>query len=197
MNWHRAILLMLFVALLSGCVQTRYFELGLPLTEEDSPDPKADVSMADVMERLGPPLRLSATPNGYIMAWEYWHVSQISVGFSPAGADFLSLDWGSATAKGDFLLMSFDKKRRLLTSHLKEWKFNAGGGQGIQAFASAVDVVDIDDLLERLPIHEWGFNSLDELPTALNRDSRMDSGQRGLEQRGTSRRVGQHSLEMD
>jgi hypothetical protein len=186
---------LLFVALLSGCVQTRFYELGLPITAADSPDPAVNVSMADVMDRLGPPLRLSSTPNGYIMAWEYWHVSQISVGFSPAGADFLSFDWGSATAKGDFLLMSFNKDRRLLTSHLQEWDFNAGGGQGVQAFASAVDVVDIEDLLQQLPIHEWGFNHLDELPTALNRDNRMDSGQRGLEQRGTSRRVGQHSLE--
>ena len=185
------------MTLLTGCVQTRYFELGLPLTAADSPDPETNVSMADVMGRLGPPLRLSATPYGYIMAWEYWHVSQISVGFSPAGADILSLDWGSATAKGDFLLMSFDKDRRLLTSHLQEWKFKAGGGQGVQAFASVVSVVDIEDLLQRLPIHEWGFNSLDELPTALNRSNRMDSGQGGLEQRGTSRRVGQHSLETD
>lgn len=195
MIWLRTITLLLLATLLSGCIQTRFYELGLPLTEADSPDPADNVSMTDVMDRLGPPLRLSATPYGYIMAWEYWDVSQVSVGFSPAGADFLSVDWGSAAAKGDFLLMSFDKDRKLLTSHLQEWNFNAGGGQGVQPFLSAVDVVDIEDLLQQLPIHKWGFNHLDQLPTALNRDSRMDSGQRGLEQRGTSRRVGQHSLE--
>ncbi len=196
MNGYRTVILLLFVAL-SGCVQTRYYELGLPLKKADSPDPAANVTMADVMDSLGPPLRLSTKPAGYIMAWEYWYISQITVGFSPAGADFLSMDWGSATAKGDFLLMSFDKDHRLLTSHLQEWDFNAGGGQGVQAFVSAVDMVDIDDLLQQLPPHQWGFNNLDELPTALNRDNRLDSGQSGIEQRGTSRRVGQHALEVN
>ncbi len=199
MRGRYGLLLLLVVCMsLQACVSRRYYELGEPYTPADSPDPSDAVTLSQVMDDLGPPLRISATPNGYVMAWEYWYITETKVGFSlgAAGADFLSVDWGNANASGDFLLMSFDKQHRLLTSHLEEWDRNAGGGRGVQPFLSAVDVVDVDDLTNRLPIHEWGFNFFERLPTSLNRDSRPDTGQNGIEQRGTSRRVGQHTLEL-
>jgi hypothetical protein len=187
----------LLMLLLSGCISMRYYELGVPLTEADSPNPDDGVNLVTVMQQLGPPQRLSATTNGYVMAWEYWYVTERKVGFSlgAAGADFLSVDWGDANARGDFLLMSFDRDHRLLTSHFEEWDQSAGVGQGVQPFLSAIDVVDVEDLLRPLRQHEWGFNSLGSLPATLNRDNRMDTGQNGIQQRGTTRAVGQESSE--
>jgi len=183
--------------LLQGCISVRHYELGVPLTEADSPDPANGVTATQAMARLGPPLRMSAMPDGYAMAWEYWYIVERSVGFSLrlASVDFLSVDWGRANAEGDFLLMSFDREHRLLTSHLLEWDGDAGGGQGIQPFLSTVDVVDVNDLLQSLPAHDWGIDAFAPLPNSLNRDNRMDTGQNGLERRGTGPGVGQHALE--
>jgi hypothetical protein len=191
------ILPLIVIPLLSGCISMRYYELGVPLTENDSPNPDDGVSLNTVMDNLGPPVRLSATANGYVMAWEYWYITERKVGFSlgAAGADFLSIDWGNANARGDFLLMSFDREHRLLSSHFEEWDRDAGGGQGVQPFLSAVDVVDVDDLRRALRQHDWGFNSLGGLPVTLNRDNRMDTGQNGIQQRGTTDAVGQESLQ--
>ncbi len=191
------IALLVATLLLQACISVRHYHLGEPLTEADSPAVEDGVTLREVMASLGPPQRLSTTPNGYVMAWEYWYVKERKIGFSlgAAGADFLSVDWGDANASGDFLLMSFDRDHRLLTSHFEEWDRTAGGGQGVQPFVSAIDVVDVEDLLRPLSQHRWGFNSLEDLPVSLNRDSRMDTGQNGIQQRGTTSAVGQQSLQ--
>ena len=59
-----------------------------------------------------------------------------------------------------------------------------------------VDVVDVDDLTERLPYHRWGATALEPPPVGLNREQNMNQGANGLQQRGTPTAVGQHSLQM-
>jgi hypothetical protein len=182
---------------LQGCT-LRYYELGTPLTAADQPNPEQEVMMSAVLDQLGPPQRISATPNGYVMAWEYWYITERTLGFSlgAGGTDFLSIDWGTANAGGDLLLLSFDSDHQLVTSNFEEWDGNAGVGRGVQPLSGFVDVVDVNDLLQPMPQHDWGGASLESLPTTLNSESRMDTGQNGIEQRGTTRSVGQHSLEM-
>ena len=85
--------------------------------------------------------------------------------------------------------------RELIDTAFDQWDSDAGGGQGLQPFASMVAVVDVDDLLEPMPQHSWGAQSLDRLPTTLNRASQLDTGSNGIQQRGTSPTVGQHSLD--
>jgi hypothetical protein len=193
----KPVCLLLCCACLQAC-SLWYYELGTPLTAADAPDPEQGITMQEVFDQLGPPQRISATVNGYVMAWEYWTITEKSLGISlgATGAQFLSLDWGTANASGDFLLLSFSREHRLLSSHYEEWDRDAGGGQGIQPLFGAVEVVDVNDLLRPMPQHDWGGASLEALPTTLNSDSRMDTGQNGIEQRGTTRRVGQHTLEL-
>ena len=189
--------LALIIPLLAGCVQVREFEFGQPIAASDEPDPAAGLDIAAVLKQLGPPLRISATPGGYVMAWEYWRIRELKIGLDLglAGLDFLSIDIGRAHTSGDFLLLSFGRDRRLRAGSFMEWDGGAGGGQGVQAFASIVDVVEVEDLLAPLPAHHWGFNSLERLPVSLNRRSRLDDGQGGLQQRGTPRGAGQAALE--
>jgi hypothetical protein len=60
-----------------------------------------------------------------------------------------------------------------------------------------VSVVDADDLTKPLPQHEWGGTLLQSLPRTLNINSNLDSGQNGLQQRGTPTAAGQHALQID
>ena len=190
---------LLSVALLAGCTQWRHYELGQPIGEATVPDAADGWTRADALARFGPPLRFSAEPGGYVMAWEYLEVDEYKVGFGLgfAGADFLDVDFGRARSAGDFLLMSFDSKHRLRSVAFEEWDRSAGGGQGVQPLVSAVDVVDVGDLLDEFDTHRWGLQSLRGLPTTLNQQNRLDSGASGLERRGGSSRVGQHALELD
>ena len=191
-------LLALCLGNLTACTQWHY-DLGTPLQNIDVPRPEQQVSLAQALDMLGPPQRMSASSSGYVLAWEHWHIRENSLGLSlgAMGADILSLDWGELRAKGQFLLLTFNKQRELTSSTRSHWDNNAGGGKAIQPFFSMVSVVDVGELVDKLPQHRWGGSFLKPLPRAINSESSPETGQNGIEQRGTPRAVGQRSLEMD
>lgn len=182
--------------LLAGCSQWNY-QLGTPLASAARPD--QGQTMAEVLSALGPPLRLSSTPTGYVMGWEYWRIREDSLGFSlgALGADFLSVDWGDARIAGEFMLVSFDTQRRVTGSAYARWEGDGGGGSAVQPFVGIADVVEVDDLLAPLPQTWWGGALLQRLPEALNAQARPDMGDTGLQQRGTPKGIGQQALELD
>lgn len=183
---------------LSGCVQWRHYELGLPITRAELPLPQEGWTVTRVMDKFGPPLVMTADPTGYTMAWDYWEIDEYRVGIGSfiTGIDLVNIDWGRANAQGDFMLLSFDHDHRLLSASFEEWNRDAGGGQGVQPVFSALDVVDVGDLLDERSQHRWGAQSLRRILVTLNQQNRLDSGTAGIEQRGGTRRIGQHSLEL-
>ena len=191
------LLLLCSGTLLAGCTRWTY-DIGRNLTPADVPAVEDQLKIGDVLARLGPPQRMSVLPSGYVLAYEYWHIVEDKVGFSlsAAGADLLSLDWGSARTEGDFLLLGFNREHQLVDSTFEQWNRDAGAGRGIQPLVSVISVVDVDDLTNPMPQHRWGAFSLERLPVTLNADNHLDSGQHGLEQRGTPVNIGQRSLEM-
>jgi len=189
-----ALLLCIF---LQGCSQWRH-SLGSPLSEAQTPSPATTPSLTEALLQLGPPMRLSATADGYVLAWEHWHISEDAIGVSlgSVGADMLSIDWGNARMRGEFIIAAFDHEHQLTSAAFSSWDSAAGGGAALQPFIG-VSLVDVDDLLQSMPQHRWGGLSLDRLPRTLNNQNRPDSGQSGIEQRGTPATIGQRSLEMN
>ena len=183
---------------LQACTQWRY-DLGEPLAEIGLASHGEATELGAVLQRLGPPLRMAAIEGGYLLAWEHWFIAEDTLGFSlgALGADFLTVDWGTARATGEFLLLTFDSEHRVNGGGYAGWDSDAGGGRSLQPLLGFVPIVDVDDLLERLPQHRWGAASLRSLPATLNANSAVDTGQSGLEQRGTPKAVGQHSLEIN
>jgi len=183
--------------LLAACSQWRY-DLGTSLASADLPPHNTPLNQA--LEQLGPPMRMTATDTGFVLAWEYWHIEEDSLGISlgAMGAEFLSVDWGEMRVRGDFLLLTFDKQHLLTSATRSHWDNYGGGGKAIQPFFGFVSVVDAGDLIGPMPQHLWGSTLLQShLPAALNSGSNPDTGQHGLQQRGTPTAVGQQSLEMD
>ena len=195
---HKSWLLVGLLLLVQGCTQWRY-DIGQSLADVQAPDAGQRPHLGEVLLQLGPPQRLSSTTNGYVMAWEHWLIREDSIGFSLGflGADLLSIDWGDAKVSGEFLLLSFDSDHRLVSSDFSSWDGKAGGGSAVQPIFGVVSVVDVDDLTERMPQHDWGRGNLLRLPEAVNAPSAPDLGSGGIEQRGTPTGVGQRSLEMD
>ena len=189
--------LLLGCCLLPGCTQWHY-DLGRPLSEADIPNAEQHLTLAQVLADLGPPQRMSATGNGYVLAWEHWQVKEQTLGLSlgAMGAELFSLDWGDLRTNGEFLMVTFNKQHQLVSSTLSQWDNKGGGGKAIQPFFSLVSLVDAGDLVGKLPQHRWGGAFLKPLPRALNNDSNSDTGQNGIEQRGTPTVIGQQSLEM-
>tara|TARA_R110000823_G_scaffold132777_5_gene261206 strand:- start:3973 stop:4581 length:609 start_codon:yes stop_codon:yes gene_type:complete len=192
-----AALALVSLLVLGGCSQWRY-SMGSPLKPLQVPRAEEQTPLGEVLSRLGPPQRISSSASGYVMAWEHWHIRENAVGFNLGlqGTDVLSIDWGDLRYKGEFLLLSFDREHRLASVSQSAWDSHGGGGRAVQPLFSFVDVLDSDDLTERMPQHSWGSSLLQRLPVALNRDASPDSGVSGLEQRGTPSALGQRSLEM-
>ena len=192
----KALATLLACCLLSACSQWRY-DLGAPVM--DVALPAQDTPLAEALELLGPPLLISATDTGFVLAWEHWHIREDSIGFrlGALGADFLSADWGDMRIKGEFLLLTFNKEHLLTSATRSQWDNHGGGGKAIQPLFGFVSVVDVEDLTEAMPQHRWGSSLLQRLPGTLNNNSSLDTGDNGLQQRGTPRAAGQQSLEMD
>ena len=185
--------------LLGGCITQWHYDLGDPLVRNDYEAACNCLNLAQIMTELGPPLRVSATDNGWVMAWEHWRVKEDTLGFrlGAMGADLMSADWGRARVRGEFLLLTFDRQHRLTGNTYSRWDSKFGGGQAVQPLFSFVSLVDVDDLVDYLPQHRWGISALKPLPRAINRQSDPETGQNGIEQRGTPPTIGQRSLEMD
>ena len=189
-------ILLLLVLLLSGCTQWRY-ELGTRVSEEALPDSSQGVSLTEVLASLGPPMRLSALGKGYVLAWEFWRIREDTIGLSlgALGVDLLSVDWGKAHMHGEFLIVTFNREHQVTSSSFARWSNDAGGGRAIQPMLGLVSLVDVEDMLEDMPQHQWGAALLEPLPEAINSPSRPDTGQNGIQRRGTPTGTGQQSLE--
>ncbi|MEM6543436.1 MAG: hypothetical protein AAF680_00950 [Pseudomonadota bacterium] len=192
MLWRKTVLLGSLTLLLScsGCTQW-YYTLGQEVALSDPASLEGE-SLAAALAALGPPLRFAASDQDLVMAWESWRIVENSVGASLgfAGADFLNVDWGSAKISGDFLIVTFDEKKRVSAIARVRRDDSLGSGAAIQPIYGFVEVTSVEDLLEPLPAHEWGGAQLTRLPAALNLSQQPGLGNTGVEQRGTPAAVG-------
>ena len=195
----RAPLFGALLTLLGGCVNHSIYDLGEALPEQREVARLEGSSLASVMDRLGPPLRLSVLGNGLVMAWEHWRVRELRLGFSlgVVGAELINVDWGDARVAGEFLLLTFDEARRVKAASLAVWDEDFGDGRAVQPVAGIAPIVDVDDLLLPLPAHRWGDSLLLPIPSALNNAARPGMGDTGIERRGTPGGIGQRSQELE
>lgn len=190
--------LLLICVFLAACTQWRY-DLGEPLSPAAQKiAAETALPLGEVLARLGPPLRISALPGGFALAWEYWEIRENLLGFSlgAMGVDFLSIDWGEAHARSQFLLLNFNDEHRLTGGSYQAREGVAGGGGAVQPFVSIVPVVDIEDMVDHLPQHAWGRGQLEPLPISLNRKQSPNHGQGGVSQRDAPVGIGQQALEL-
>jgi len=144
--------------LVTGCTQWHY-DLGRPISPETHPDPAQTTTLSRVLSDLGPPQRISAIANGYVLAWEFWRIKEEKIGLSLGlvGTDLLSVDWGQARIRGEFLLVTFDRQHRVTSSTYAHWD-NSGGL-----------IAAIHPRLFRLAAYLFGYR--DNAPTRIVRVS--------------------------
>jgi hypothetical protein len=115
----------------SGCTQW-YYDIGRSINETVVTEATEDISLGQALELLGPPQRVSSTSNGYALAWEHWRVRENSLGISlgALGVELMSIDWGNARAKGEFLLLTFDNEHQLSGRAHGRWPWTPGSAPG-------------------------------------------------------------------
>jgi hypothetical protein len=191
-----ALLLAAALGLSGGCSQM-FYNLGEPVSEQAIDNTAPGLTLTQVLQELGPPHRFSSMPDGYVMAWEYWQISEQAVGISlgSLGVDIFSIDFGEANVAGQFLLLSFTREHRLSGQSYSSWQDQIGSGKALQPSFGVVALIDVADLRKPLPQHSWGEQLMLPLPSSLNTANSPDSGQAAIEQRGTPTGAGQRSLE--
>ncbi len=183
--------------LTTGCSVLRVsVDPGITLEQCDFEVTKA--RYPDVLDELGPPARLSATPGGFAFIYEAMKINEKQLGLSGPGEilQFLKMSFAGTELERHSYLLHFNADGLLVSAGLLEATEDLGSAGSVQAIISVQQIVDTsafeDDALDA---SHWGSNLLDPLPVMLNNAQNLNTGAAGLEQSGTTTKIGQHTLE--
>lgn len=152
-----------------------------------------------VLDELGPPARLSATTGGFAFIYEALEIDEKQLGLSGQSGllQFLKMSFAGTDLERHSYLLHFNTDGVLVAAGLLESKEDLGTAGSVQTIFSVEQLVDTtafeDDALDA---SHWGSNLLDPLPAMLNNAQNLNTGAAGLEQSGTTTKIGQHTLEM-
>ncbi len=152
----------------------------------------------DVLAALGPPQKLSALPGGYVFLYQQFDIAEKQIGIS---SDRPLLKWfklslASADVDADTLVLQFDREDRLVANGFSSTREELGEGGSIMFALNFLSMIDSDRLDRDIQgPNRWGMSLLVKPQVALNRQNSVDSGQAGVELRGTPVDTGQRSLE--
>ncbi len=182
---------------LAGCtfISTEY---GRPVLTDDSEFEDGATHFRDVMSKLGPPTKLSAVPGGMAFQYEHLRVKERQFGISIPirSLEWLKLSLGRARGDQDTLLLLFDHQGLLKSHRLEERELDLGAGTSVQIFFAVAPTVDTSGAEADYDTNKWGMALLRSPPEMLNSRQSLESGQNGMQRRGTPEKAGQHTLEM-
>jgi hypothetical protein len=186
------------VVLLAGCATSRK-RLNQNLDFPKEPYVDGVTHSDEVLDELGPPLKISSMPNGYVFMYESLDTKELQLGFSLPIPFVKWFKFVVAQADYDHKVMSyhFDDNHVLLTSGGHETPFDLGNTIAIQPVLTVNSMFDTSSVEDEI-VHftEWPAFCLMPLPQTINRAQSIDTGTHGVEQRGTAPTVGQRSPEL-
>lgn len=195
--WYVPITLLVISIVVNGCTTIKN-QIDLP-PEANAPSLKiAQTHFHDILDIFGPPAQITALPEGFAFLYESLRIQENQLGIS-LGKDTLSLfklALGKADVDRQIRILVFDKSGFLRSHSHRTIHEDVGKGSAIQFLVKVEQMVDTKYLENDSVQHDWGFSLLKPLPHALNLGQSLDSGAKGMEQRGTPTEVGQRALEM-
>ena len=196
----RLLALLWIVYAFTGCTVHR-LEMGPTIDFQAITIQEGTMGVAQVLDQLGPPGKISALPNGFVFLYEYFAPRERMVGgripieeleeYNP-----FKMDVGRGQARRQTLLLIFDHAGMLLQQHHREDQEALGRGVRLSFIASYGDLIDTGYLDQAGP-NQWGLSLLEPLKKGLNRQQDLESGRSGVEQIGTPSKVGQRALEFN
>lgn len=183
---------------LAGCSHLTT-NVGAPLPPRQSLDLAVGTStVGDVLHALGPPARLTATPEGFAMLYEHNFVTENQIGFYiPYGLlSYLKFVNAKARLDHDCWAMTFDSDGRLTGWGEEGSDRPFGSGFAMQIIVAEKALVDTSKVSQPATQHTWGEACLVRLPKAANVAQSLSDGSYGFEQTLSPLGAGQHALEM-
>lgn len=193
----RNICIALIGCLLSGCA------LGRKSVCPEQPEPqelyvKQVTTRDDVLDELGPPLKMTVLAEGYAFMYESLQTQELQLGFSiPVPVlKWFKIVLADADYKHHVQVYQFNKQHKLVAWDSDLTSFDLGDSFAVQPVFSVEMLFDMSGVeAEVIDATAWPAYGLLPLPQALNRGNAINVGIAGIEQRGCATRVGQRSCE--
>lgn len=182
----------------TGCASIdRRFGNPLPFEAFESVETASHYSV--LLEKFGPPTRMTALPSGMAFLYEYVRIRERQYGLVLPGevGNLIKAVYASADATTESMIFVFDDEGALLGSDSEITKSDAGGGFSVSLIFTLGSLTDTADYEEsaRQSV-DWGAGLTQPPLTMLNRAQSLETGESGFELSGTSPAAGQHTLEM-
>jgi hypothetical protein len=153
----------------------------------------------DVLDDLGPPSELTTLPGGFAFLYESLTLTEKQFGISSLHEilRYFKLALADSDVDREVLFFRFGEDGNLRAHGRADISDPLGMGVSIQFIISVLEVADTSEY-ERdfIDENQWGSSMFAPLPVSLNAGVSLESGNAGIEQRGTPRIVGQRTLEM-
>lgn len=197
LNQTALLALMIIFAVLGGCSVVNK-EIDVAPVVGTSEFKSSETHCYDILDRLGPPAQITALPGGFAWFYQSLVVKERQLGITLPGdiSGLFKLALADADLEEKARVYVFDPSGRLRSHADLDDLDDVGNGMAIQFFAAVGQVVDTGYLEDNPVQQDWGFGLLEPLPQTLNAGQSLDFGTRGAELRGTPKKVGQRTLEM-
>lgn len=157
------------------------------------------MNVAQVLELLGPPQRMTALPHGYAFLYQYFLIAEQQIGLSSdlPVLRLLKFSIASADASIKTAVFRFNDNDQLLAAGTATQHLDLGNEKSVMFVLAMSAIVDSDDLgYDRSSPNLWGASLLQSPSITFDAQSTLDAGSAGFEQRGTPTRIGQRTLEL-
>lgn len=174
-------------------------DLGEPLLLDEIESVEAGSHYAEVLDKFGPPTKMSALPDGMVFQYEFIRLVERQYGLILPGeiGKWIKAVYASADATFEVMLFVFDEAGDLRSADAETWSANAGAGFSVTLIFSAGSLTDTQHYEESaLRILEWGAALTQPPLNTLNARQNLETGANGVQLTATPTRVGQHSLEL-
>ncbi len=182
----------------SGCAfLTR--ELGEPLPLGEIEDIKAQSNYSQVLDKFGPPTKMSALPDGMAFQYEYIELKERQYGLIFPGqiGKWIKAVFAKADASYEVMVFNFDEQGTVRSYGTDTWESNAGSGFSVTLIFSVGSLTDTEKYQQAMTnTLKWGAALTKPPLQTLNAQQSLETGVNGVQLTATGTKVGQHSLEL-
>lgn len=185
-------------SVLSGCAHLEH-DLGRPLALDTLGTFAEGSQYSEVLDRLGPPTKVSALPEGIAFLYEHVKLKERQYGLLLPGeiGKWIKAVYASADANVEIVLFIFDDQGKLRGADAQTWSADAGAGMSMTLIFSAgsfVDTKHYETSADRSL--DWGRALTMPPLVTLNSRQNLETGANGVQLTTNSRGIGQHTLEL-
>lgn len=184
---------------LAGCAHLEH-DIGEPLAIDSVKSLSAGSHFSEVLDRYGPPTKMSALPDGMVFLYEHVKLTERQYGLILPGeiGKWVKAVYASADADIETLLFIFDDEGRLRAADAETWSADAGAGMSMTLIFSAGSFTDTEAYESSAARSlDWGKALMQPPLVSLNAGQDLESGINGVQLTMNSSGIGQHTLELN